>query len=183
MDEVPLTYCSFDAASLAILEKLSTIEQLLTTDNNGRGPPARAQSALSGDVGDSSPVSQIKSLNSPSLERTREATPYHMSIERLLAWPVFRDLSPNLDLRTLLNASNDSQAQATSLAAADLEPDWDEQLVKNFMDNVYIFNPVVEESKLQKYVRDARFSGIGNDGPSCLLVRCFMYPLFARSDL
>jgi hypothetical protein len=92
-----------------------------------------------------------------------------MSIEKLLAWRVFQDLNPSLDLRLLLNASNDSQSQQHS-TADDFDPNWDEQLVRNFMNEVYIFNPVVEEAKIQKYVRDARFRGIGRDGPACLLV-------------
>lgn len=159
---------SFDAASLAILEKLSNIEQLLRPDENADAPVPGAPSTLSSDIPES-PVAHIKPLRSPSLERTREAAPFHLSIERLLAWPVFHALDPCLDLRLLLNASNDSQSQAMS-SVGNFDPDWDEQLVQNFMNEVYIFNPIVEESKIQKYVRDARFSGIGNDGPACLLV-------------
>ncbi|ETN45393.1 uncharacterized protein HMPREF1541_09224 [Cyphellophora europaea CBS 101466] len=163
---------SYDAASLAILEKLSTIEQLLKPDDRPPAPPPRAASTRSSDLAES-PVSHVKSLSSPSLERTKEAAPYHMSIERMLAWPVFQDLDPCLDLRCLLNASNDSQSQATlaaTMAATKFDPNWDDELVKNFMDQVYIFNPIVEEAKIQKYVRDARFNGIGNDGPACLLL-------------
>ena len=93
-----------------------------------------------------------------------------MSIESLLAWPMFRELRPCLDLRQLLNASNDSQAQATLLAGDQDLPAWDDVLVRHFMNEVYIFNPVIEESKIQKYLRDARFAGIANDGASCLLV-------------
>lgn len=159
---------SFDAASLAILEKLSTIEQLLSRDDRGDRPRLPAASALSSDPAES-PVSHVKSSHSPSLERTREAAPLHMSIERILSWRVFQDLSPRLDLRHLLNASNDSQSRQT-MTADDFDQHWDEQLVKNFMNEVYIFNPVVEEAKIQQYVRDARFRGIGNDGPACLLV-------------
>jgi hypothetical protein len=92
-----------------------------------------------------------------------------MSIEKMLAWRIFQDLNPCLDIRRLLNASNNSQSQQV-LVADDYDLEWDEQLVRNFMNEVYIFNPVVEESTVQQYVRDARFRGIGNDGPSCLLV-------------
>lgn len=93
-----------------------------------------------------------------------------MSIEKLLGWPIFHELKPTLDLRQLLNASNDSQAQATLLAGETEIPPWDDRLVKNFMTDVYIFNPVIDEAKIQKYIRDARFAGIGQDGASCLLV-------------
>lgn len=160
---------SYDAASLAILEKLSNIEKLLKSDESGDRPGPRALTARESDFAES-PVSYVKPLRSPTLERTKEASPFHLSIEKLLAWRVFHDLNPSLDLRLLLNASNDSQSQLTS-TSGDGDLRWDEQLVHNFMNEVYIFNPIVEEAKIHEYVRDARFRGIGEDGPACLLVK------------
>lgn len=46
----------------------------------------------------------------------------------------------------------------------------EETLVARFMDNVFIYNPVLEEAKIHRYMRDARFNGIGWDAQSCLLV-------------
>jgi hypothetical protein len=160
---------SFDAASLAILEKLGVIEGLLKSDNEVRPSLTGGISTHSSEVGHQSPPVQFKQQYSPSLERTLENVPYHVNVEKLLAWPVFETLRPNVDLRSLLNTSNESQARSISMAP-DFDNDWNEHLVQNFMDNVYIFNPVIGEDHVQAYVRDARFNGIGDDGPSCLLV-------------
>jgi hypothetical protein len=168
---------SFDAASLAILEKLGNIEQLLKSDdrpNNRARRPSLAGIASNG-PDTASPLSRVKSLNSPSLERTTDNAIYQLNIERMLAWPVFADLRPCLDLRQLLNATNDSQAQASSTANDYELPPWTDQMVQNFMNEVYIFNPVIEEAKIQKYIRDVRFAGFGHDGASCLLVSLLPY--------
>ena len=45
------------------------------------------------------------------------------------------------------------------------------RLVRNYFDNVHVFNPVLDENKIQGYMRDARFRGLGWDAQSCLLVR------------
>jgi hypothetical protein len=43
-------------------------------------------------------------------------------------------------------------------------------LFQQFLDHVHIFNPVLEESKVNEYMRYARFNGLGWDAQSCLLV-------------
>jgi hypothetical protein len=147
------------------------IEGLLKSDNEIRPRLTDGPSTHSSEIEHQSPQLPIKFKHSrsPGLERTLEDVPYHVTVEKLLAWPVFESLRPNTDLRSLLNASNESQARSITLAP-DFDRDWNEQLVQNFMDNVYIFNPVIGENHVQAYVRDARFNGIGDDGPSCLLV-------------
>jgi hypothetical protein len=151
---------------LAILEKLSTIEHLLRSDGSHR----RVLASGSEDAAeDPSPASHVKSLNSPSLERTRNAIPCHMNVENVLSWPVFDDQSPNLDLKNLLNDSNNASSQLPSMVS-DFENYPEDQLIQRFIDHVFIFNPVFEEAKVQKYIRDARFNGLGWDAQSCLLV-------------
>ena len=118
---------------------------------------------------DPTPSSHVKSLNSPTLERTRDPIPCHMNIENVLSWPVFEDENPSLDLKNLLNDSNDVSSQFPPMfSEVDHYPD--EQLVQRFLDHVFIFNPVLEEAKVHKYLRDARFTGLGWDAQSCLLV-------------
>lgn len=121
-------------------------------------------------------LSRLKSLNSPSLERAKDTAPFHMNIEGVLSWSVFDDVSPNLDLKGLLNST--SQQVTVPPILSSVGTDFDEQiaeetLVARFMNNVFIYNPVLEEAKIHRYMRDARFNGIGWDAQSCLLVRCF----------
>lgn len=158
---------SFDSASLAILDKLNTIEELLRANNgHDQGGPRTVS-----DTGDESrALSRLKNLNSPSLERTKDPAPCHMNIEGVLSWHVFDDLNPDLDLKGLLNATDHGAPQSVSMIT-DLDEHFaEEDLVERFMNNVFIYNPVLEEAKIQRYMREARFNGIGWDAQSCLLV-------------
>jgi hypothetical protein len=115
-------------------------------------------------------LSRLKSLNSPSLERSKDGTPCHMNIEGVLSWSVFDDVSPNLDLKGLLNSSHGA-SQSLSVPTDFDAHVAEEELLGRFMNNVFIYNPVLEEAKIHRYMRDARFNGIGWDAQSCLLVR------------
>jgi hypothetical protein len=75
-----------------------------------------------------------------------------------------------LDLKALLQANNDDSILSCIPVIADFEHCAGEQLVQRFLDNVFIFNPILEEVKIHKYMRDARFNGLGWDAQSCLLV-------------
>lgn len=120
-------------------------------------------------VEDPSPASHVKSLNSPSLERTRDPIPCHMNVENVLSWLPFDDQSPILDLKGLLNQSVTDFPSNSAFDDADQIAS-EEALVQSFTDHVLIFNPVIEEARVQRYVRDARFNGIGWDAQSCLLL-------------
>jgi len=163
-----LNLCSFDSASLAILDKLNTIEELLRGTNDRSETVAAAPSTA--DSESRGTLSRLKSLNSPSLERTKDQAPCHMNIEGVLSWSVFDDISPNLDLKSLLNSSRYGQQQNLSISTELDEHIAEEDLVSRFMNNVFIYNPVLEEAKIHRYMRDARFNGIGWDAQSCLLV-------------
>lgn len=150
------------------MDKLNTIEELLRKGNDQDHavlPPPN-------NLGDESrgALSRLKTLNSPSLERTKDPTAYHMNIEGILSWSVFDDLNPNLDLKSLLNATDVAPQGGLFMATEFDEHFAEETLVARFMDNVFIYNPVLEEAKIQRYMRDARFNGIGWDAQSCLLV-------------
>ncbi len=102
-----------------------------------------------------------------------------MNIENVLSWPVFEDQNPSLDLKNLLNDSNNASSQFPPMfSEVDHYPD--EQLVQRFMDHVFIFNPVLEEAKVHKYLRDARFTGLGWDAQSCLLVAMPLVQISSR---
>lgn len=93
-----------------------------------------------------------------------------MNIEGVLSWHVFDDLHPDLDLKGLLNATDHGVPPSVSMVTEFDEHFAEEDLVESFMNNVFIYNPVLEEAKIQRYMRDARFNGIGWDAQSCLLV-------------
>jgi hypothetical protein len=150
------------------LDKLNTLEELLRA-RNGQGQIAAAVSSSVADSPSRGVLSRLKSLNSPSLERSKDAAPCHMNIEGVLSWSVFDDVSPNLDLKGLLNSSHGPN-QTLSMVTEFDEQVAEEELVAHFMNNVFIYNPVLEEAKIQRYMRDARFNGIGWDAQSCLLV-------------
>jgi hypothetical protein len=92
-----------------------------------------------------------------------------MNIENVLSWPCFDDQRPNLDLKSLLNDTNNANPELPPMTA-ELDQYPSEELLQRFMDNVFIFNPVLEEARVHQYIRDARFHGLGWDAPSCLLV-------------
>lgn len=93
-----------------------------------------------------------------------------MSIETVLSWPVFSDQSPNTYLKSLLNSTELDHATSAHADTTDEVIKYDE-LLQRFLDNVFIYNPVVEENTLQQYIRDIDFHGFGFDAKTCLLVR------------
>jgi hypothetical protein len=92
-----------------------------------------------------------------------------MSIETILSWPAFAVQSPVTYLKSLLNPSD---VGPVNYSRADvIHPDvrYDE-LLQRFLDNVFIYNPVLEESTLHQFVREIEFHGFSFDAKSCLLV-------------
>ncbi|KIX00868.1 uncharacterized protein Z518_09933 [Rhinocladiella mackenziei CBS 650.93] len=166
-------HSTFDSASLAILDKLNTIEELLRGSNHRSSGSAAAPSSTDGDSRGT--LSRLKSLDSPSLERTKDATPCYMNIEGVLSWSVFDDLSPNLDLKGLLNAPSPGPGGNVSMVSNLDDHFVEEDLVAQFMNNVFIYNPVLEEAKIHRYMRDARLNGIGWDAQSCLLLLIYAH--------
>lgn len=119
-----------------------------------------------------SPLSVPNSLRSPALERTAESAPCYINIESVLSWTIFDDqgVDQRLGLKSLLQADNESADPPPMSVAPDFELCGADQLFQKFLENVHIFNPVLEEAKVKEYMRDARFNGLGWDAKSCLLV-------------
>lgn len=92
-----------------------------------------------------------------------------MSIETVLSWPAFADQSPNTYLKSLLSPS---PAAHTNPYRSDVihHNFRSDDLLQRFLDNVFIYNPVIEETTLYQYVREIEFHGFGSDAKSCLLV-------------
>ena len=162
------------------MDKLNTLEELLKAQN-GPAQIAAATSSTAADSPSRGLLSRLKSLNSPSLERSKDAAPCHINIEGVLGLKIFDDVSPNLDLKGLLNSSHGSN-QKLSIVSDFEEHVAEEELVARFMNNVFIYNPILEEAKIQRYMRDARFNGIGWDAQSCLLVSILIMELVIAAD-
>lgn len=99
--------------------------------------------------------------------------PCYINIETVLSWPAFEDqkFDQQLDLKSFLQADNNECRDPPAMALGeDFEGLVADQLLRQFLDNVHIFNPVLEVSKVNEYMRNARFNGLGWDAPSCLLV-------------
>lgn len=94
-----------------------------------------------------------------------------MSIETVLSWQAFADQSPNLDLKGLL-VRDDIGGQTESSLNTDFmqQTGYEDDLLQRFLDNVFIYNPVLEEAVLQQYIREVQFHGLKWDAKSCLLV-------------
>lgn len=124
-------------------------------------------------AGDPSPLPILEELGSPALERSSESVPCYINIEAVLSWPVFdgQGLDQRLDLKSLLQADNNEHRQPPVMSLGeDFESSVADRLLQQFLDNVHIFNPVIEGIKVKEYMRNARFNGLGWDAPSCLLV-------------
>jgi hypothetical protein len=98
--------------------------------------------------------------------------PCYINIEAVLSWSVFEDqsLDQRLDLKSLLQTNNDYSEAPPMSVGADFESRATSQLLQRFLDNVHIFNPVLEETKVREYMRNASFNGMGWDSQSCLLL-------------
>lgn len=107
-----------------------------------------------------------------SLERPTDWRPAYINIETVLTWPVFDDQNFNgqLDLRSLLRSDKSHASSATLPIPADFGLYAASQLLQQFLDNVHIFNPILEEAKVKEYMRATSFNGLGWDAQSCLMV-------------
>lgn len=163
-----LIFDSFDTASLAILDKLNTIEELLrkpVPTPTQSFSPARHESNVA-----QTPASIPSVLSAAAPEKPIASTRRRMSIETVLSWPAFADQSPNLDLKGLL-VSFDIGRKGSSIANDFLHQNGnEEQLLQKFLDNVFIYNPVLEEAVLHQYIREIQFHGLKWDARSCLVV-------------
>jgi hypothetical protein len=145
------------------LQRLDTLEELIRTSNSNATPvPGVALLPIANQF--------------PALERTESSTFYHINVETILAWPVFQcdNLSQKQDIKALLQSASDPEPLPLS-ASLDFENGDARHLLQKFMQHVHIYNPVLEADKIEEYMRDALFNGLGWDAKSCLLVSSYTY--------
>lgn len=159
---------SFDTASLAILDKLNTIEELLRKPNlapiHPFSPPRHDNNVAQ------TPASIPSVLSAAAPEKPITSTRRRMSIETVLSWQAFVDQAPNLDLKSLLASPTIGQAGSSLGSDFFHQHGNEEQLLQRFLDNVFIYNPILEEAVLHQHIREIQFHGLKWDANSCLVV-------------
>ncbi|KAJ9241433.1 transcriptional regulator family: Fungal Specific TF [Paecilomyces variotii] len=164
----PTDLSSFDPASLAILEKLDRLEQLIRTKPGEEElNRAAALEQETSPIEYGSPVSNLSYGPDFSM----------VTIETVLSWPVFRNrFDSRLDLKALLNRSDPSAAHGRSLAVdpgpfvENLDLGGCNRLLDSFLERVHIANPILDVPLVRRFVHQACVSGIGWDTPSCLVL-------------
>lgn len=166
-----LLLCRFDSASLAILRRLDGLEELMRThlseeQRSGPQPELPVLNAIS----PLTPATILRDLDSPSLARDSLSPRYYPNIEYMFSWLVFQDqgLDERLDLKTLLQSEYCNTGVAS--IPSDFEHDDAGKLLDLFFENVHIYNPILEVSKVRQYLKDAQLNGLGWKAQSCLLV-------------
>ncbi|OBT38945.1 hypothetical protein VE00_10489 [Pseudogymnoascus sp. WSF 3629] len=169
---------TFDLASLAILQRLDDLEELLraksTTSIVLNQDTSQNQGSLS--------LSTPKSAQPLSLKRPAGWRPSYINIETVLTWPVFVDLNftERPDLKSLLRSDNSHVAPPTLPIPADFGLYAARQLLQKFFDNVHIFNPILDETMVREYMSATSLNGFGWDAPSCLML--LIYALGSIAD-
>ncbi|KYG47169.1 hypothetical protein M433DRAFT_152584 [Acidomyces richmondensis BFW] len=170
----PTDSSSFDSASLAILKRLDDLEALILTKNADHlqfGPPvAKGHStspATQSDLG--STVDGFQALGKRSL----------ISVEAVLQWQPLAEFK----FSPYHSFGRYTEHEATPPALVDIDLPAAENVLRNFFDHVHIFNPILEEEDVRDYVRKVRFTGIGWDAMSCLVVSRTNLLIYAHGSI
>ena len=120
----------------------------------------------------SSPLISPVNRGPPTLERQADWKPSYINIEAVLAWPIFnnQNFEERLDLKALFRSVDDKVPPPMIYVFPDIDLHAANKLLKQFLDNFHIFNPILEEWKVREYMRSTSFNGLGWDAQSCLLV-------------
>lgn len=163
---------SFDPASLAILERLGQLEELIRVKSGDESPDrSRLDDELLLDEKPTLPPREYREFST-------------VTIETVLAWPVFRNkFALRLDLKSLLK-QKDAAPPAASLhsPASDnwhsvnvVELGMCNRLLDSFLHRVHIANPILDVPAVRGYVRHACLNGLGRDAQSCLVVSRYVF--------
>ncbi|KAL4881052.1 hypothetical protein BJY04DRAFT_218569 [Aspergillus karnatakaensis] len=159
---------TFDPASIAILQRLETLEELFRAAH-----PAVSETQTATVAEPPSIVGPLNNLDSPALERKEPGAPYHINVETILGWSVFqnRGLKQTKSLRSLLKPQSSDLEPPPRLL--DFENSSARELFRKFLEHVHAYNPVLEVEKIEQYIRDTLYDGIAWDARSCLLLLIF----------
>jgi hypothetical protein len=114
----------------------------------------------------------------PSTEIISHAS--DMSLEAVLKWPIFTDIAPYLspDLHTSTMEVLAKTSPIMTVAEKDIDKELQnltsqrlDSLVKRFLANNHIKNPVIDVGRLRSYADDFKRLGPQWDGATCFVVR------------
>ncbi|KIW05919.1 uncharacterized protein PV09_03112 [Verruconis gallopava] len=160
---------TFDAASLAILQRLDDLEALL------RSKSLDSTANLTAALPHSPRVYQETDLASPTLARTQSSVHYRMNIESILSWAIFdqRGFEQCVDLNSLLLSYPLNLTTSRMLTTSDFETEAASGLLQAFLETIHIYNPILVIEKVQADMAELLLNGIGWDAKSSLLLLIF----------
>lgn len=195
-----LIYPSFDAASLAILERVNHAVSLLKAQAKHMQQPTE-RPAVTGQ----SPMSITSAAKAALFESTieeaiheielLEASVNHQSVsQHILDWPIFghnlwrKDLGAAVFNPTMMSYHGDQSLGNSDLTepqeifdiqttlqstthSRGVDEDNAPELVKAFLANVHIKNPILDAGDLTKWAKSIAENSFGWTSRSCLLVR------------
>lgn len=170
--------CSFDLASLAILQRLDGLEELI---RSGHQQEKVISSKTDISKGAPSPTTVLKDCGSPTLERTGKAVSYQINVETILQWPIFQ--GKNLgqqDLRQLIQSRKSYSDTSLELDIQKFDSSTRLELFDRFVNTVHIYNPILEEAVVRDYIESSFSVDLGWDARSCLVVSCLSISMLRR---
>ncbi|KAL2851501.1 hypothetical protein BJY01DRAFT_260808 [Aspergillus pseudoustus] len=170
-------FSSFDAASLAILERVNYAIRLL--EQHPSGSPGTSDSPQTRYNPHASPErseAQLATATSPG-EIISRSTEYTFLLEaqqlqancassRVLQWPLLRDICDPNDIDRLF--FNSAHSEGRGIREEDVP-----LLIEDFLEHVHTKNPILDPNELRSICRRIGEDGFQWDGPSCLtLIAC-----------
>ncbi|KAH7141544.1 hypothetical protein B0J13DRAFT_556988 [Dactylonectria estremocensis] len=158
---------SFDSASLAILQRLDILEDLFKIAHpetlGPRGIPRQQTPDATPQI-DASPVP----------EQTLPSKVYCINIETALEWPALQvpNQIPRQPLKTIIQSSTPNQGPRL-LSTSDLDATDTGLLLQRFLESFHVYNPVLEISLVEEYVKSTVYNGLGWDSESCISLLIF----------
>lgn len=145
-------------------------------------PPAALPPNPSPSTPSSVPQSDRSSGSSVVDVWTRGTRPL-VGIETVLQWPSFSEHGFRSRLYPTPRSDGETHYldPATRRVPVGMELPASEGVLRGFFDNIHVFNPVLEEEDVQKYINMVQFEGIGWDGVSCLVVTNIQLPYLPSS--
>ncbi|KAF9893075.1 hypothetical protein FE257_012486 [Aspergillus nanangensis] len=167
----------FDPASLAILERVNHVIELLETPSS-KSPHRIGSSGIHNKPDRSDFISSYDDQIANDLnaqDELRVDTPGFPatinSCEGVLRWPIFNNLAPCTQSFVFETEIKNTQTSNASVSLGGSVQDDDMVLLaERFLSYVHIKNPVLNVSGFKRHVRDVAMNGLRWDGQSCLIL-------------
>ncbi|KAK9236472.1 hypothetical protein V1525DRAFT_420403 [Lipomyces kononenkoae] len=171
---------SFDPASLAILKRIDDLECLLQAKVAEPLPIA-----LSNRLESTSPLAPHSDLASSVVDLRTYWRRSCINVDAVLRWPVFADQDFPSRLHPVSLAEDDkAHSELTAMPmSVDVDLPAAESLLRNFFDNVHIFNPILDEEDVREYMKSLLIYAHGSIAAPLMMETVEMPPAaFHRSS-